>query len=135
MREIKFRGKRLDNGELVYGNLHVGNSCWITQLSKNESLGLAPFRPIEVDPVTVGQCSEYLKDINKKCFYEGDIVCMANYPRRIPYLYEVVLTDDGFMLRSLKTYEDGKYARRISQFTENLIIIGNRWDNPDLLEL
>lgn len=143
MKEIKFRGKRIDNGEWAYGayfclhhnderqHIHHFIIPDNTQIPKEKPIGEIQ---VEVDPATVGQYTEYLKDVNKKCFCEGDIVCMADYPRQIPYLYEVILADDGFMLCSLKTYEDGKYARRISQFTENLIIIGNRWDNPDLMK-
>ena len=136
-RETRFRGKRIDNGEWAIGNL-IGVDCNSViaqgQFEYDEFHGLQGGDWWHVDPATVGQHTEYLKDINNKFFYEGDIVCLANFPKRIPYLYEVVLADDGFILRSLKIYEDGRFVRRISQFNENLLIIGNRWENPSLLE-
>ena len=62
MREIKFRGKRLDNGEWLYGSLVILNGRYFIFDDVNE-----------VDPTTVGEFTG-LKDRNGKEVYEGDVI-------------------------------------------------------------
>ncbi|ROS85991.1 hypothetical protein EEL39_14705 [Muribaculaceae bacterium Isolate-080 (Janvier)] len=73
MREIKFRGKRTDNKEWVYGSLDLcGDTPFMTWREVDSDGDTVPWF-VEVQEDTIGQYTG-LKDNNGKEIYEGDIV-------------------------------------------------------------
>lgn len=71
MREIKFRGKNLETGEWLYGNLQVPSKEGVPYYMWDKE----KFQ-CKVDPETIGEFTS-LKDKNGKEIYEGDILSFA----------------------------------------------------------
>lgn len=108
-RVIKFRGKRVDNGEWVYGDLHHG---FIT--------GNRYINGREIHTETLGQFTG-LFDKNGKEIYEGDILNSS--------LYELCVVEyDDF--GTFSPFGHGDYA----EISTWLKIIGNIHDNQELLK-
>lgn len=126
-RQIKFRGKRLDNDEWVYGDLiHIDDS----------DIGIVTdydhWQGCRVDPETVGQFTGLI-DKNGKEIYEGDIILYGNT------IKNVVVFRHGAFGYLIYGGEFISYAGNMN-FTFNPLdrsnkheVIGNIFDNPDLL--
>ena len=132
-REIKFRGKRIEDGEWVHGDLlHICGGCIIYHGSQTESQ-LIEDRPNlavelymdEVSPVysdTIGQFTG-LYDKNGKEIYEGDILREGK-----DVFIEVVYDAPQFC------YKDNDFGYKFLNHPENFEVIGNIYDNKELLE-
>jgi uncharacterized phage protein (TIGR01671 family) len=135
MRDYKFRGKRVDNGEWVHGNsLNLGDRHFIIPTITNGSwskdrLSLKFLSPCyEVDPATVGQYTG-LKDKNGRGIYEGDVVEMIGaygvpFRREAKYVngYYIPLVKIEYGYNAIDTYNPSEYE-----------VIGNIHENPELL--
>lgn len=125
MREILFRGKRLDNGEWVEGYLGqdtlIGDKkTWLGYVIKPIPKKLWDAEWFEVDPATVGQYTGLL-DKNGKRIFEGDIV-------RGPHISDDLMTEP-VEFSAVCGWMPFDYLR------EDLCeVIGNIHDNPELLE-
>lgn len=129
MREIKFRGKRLENGEWVYGDLVQIEGSYIYDYDIGDN-GVEQ-KPIlsqikwNVNPETVGQYTG-LKDKNGKEIYEGDILSWEGYPPAI-----VVFIEGTFSVFDSISDDTGQLLIEVLIGAE---ITGNIHDNPELLE-
>lgn len=145
MRPIKFRGKRVDNGEWVYGNLvymHGLGDTWVTGIQQQSGDGYRPWASFEVDPVTVGQYAGLsLKDRDGKVteIFEGDIVKLTSdwpedaEPRYVPVKFMCCGFDveDDFGEYDITSIENAiDYWEADGTYYE---FVGNIHDNPNLL--
>lgn len=145
MREILFRGKRLDNKELVHGMLCQYHKCISSKITLNDYGAYDSEMAYCVIPETVGQFTG-LYDKNGTKIFEGDIIsAKEKFANNEIYKFEVMFgecgnDDDGFMgfyfqkknivLSDLLLRKDPLFWIKIY----NCEIIGNIFDNPELLE-
>lgn len=150
MREILFRGKRIDNGEWLEGYyLVAAGMAFISAFGIRE--------PIHVDGETVGQFTG-LTDKNGKKIFEGDIIRYADgYDYRM-YLESLECPEEyeGTDFSDIWTVDEVIYGIKVGypafdlrkhDFESNGLselhescnyfyeVIGNIHDNPELLEV
>lgn len=117
-REIRFRGKRVDNGKWVYGGISInGNIVYII-----EKIFIHDVITAEVIPETVGQFTG-LKDADDTEIYENDIL----FDEHCEEMY-VVGFDEGKFIGS-----DNTIQFDLCDLYES-VLIGNIHDDPELLE-
>ena len=123
-REIKFRGKRVDNGEFIYGYLYQSElRSWITD---SRNINLETHRNIawfQVIPETVGQYTG-LNDRKKREMCEGDIVKRKGCKR---------FDSIGFCDGSFTIEFNGGGNDALQIFNDECEIVGTIHDNPELL--
>lgn len=142
MREILFRGKRLDNGEWVYGYYFVTPiTAEFDVKPENGAFFASGDEPIrhcvvedmvafEVDPSTVGQYTG-LRDKNGTRIFEGDLMSLVTESGDI-IIREVQFDDGAFCL----TGEQEDDLRGLDWAVEMCdgIVGDNIHDNPELLK-
>lgn len=129
MREIKFRGKIVDNGKWIYGYLRF------IYIDTDKASIYDPISVSNYDVLleTVGQYTG-LKDKNKKEIYEGDIVELtwADKKTSIQYIVKYVEDCAYYMLECVTDEYELDALCGYSQ--EQFEVIGNIYDNPEMLE-
>lgn len=124
-----FKAKRLDNGEWVQG-------CYIYDIDRDSSESLNEFahriQPLyahayaePVNPSTICQCTG-LKDKNGNLIWENDIVKINNSE------INALITFRDFEI--ICTIPREKYYKHRLEYTTEYKVVGNVFDNPELLE-
>jgi len=125
-REIKFRGKRLDNGKWVFGDL-------LTKHPHHKGLTIVENGVLhhEVNPETVGQYTG-LKDTNDVEIYEGDVVKGHRYSNGVKneIVGRVMFGYIGWNVAGV-----GHYVWDAATLTSAYEVIGNIHDNLDFLKV
>ena len=126
MREIKFKGKRIDTGKWVYGSLLQWKDGDAT-ICANESENNNVLIKHDVNSDTVGQYTG-LKDKNGTDVREGDLLLT---PERAIMAAE---WQDAKIITKCVRPACPDYVNSLSFAYPVSEVIGNRWDNPELLE-
>lgn len=144
MREILFRGKRLDNGEWVEGfyfetpltDEATGSKPedgWFFLTGRKRHCISRNNCVYEVDPLTIGPFTG-LTDKNGKKIFEGDIIrvnfesdCLAGHePECWSELFEIVFDDEH---HAWFTKIDGELGEWLYEYDGDCEIVGNVHDN------
>ena len=130
MRKINFRGKRIEDDKWIYGYYWYVEEHYANPIknkihfikSKNNGIDY------KIDVYTLGQYTGLI-DINGKEIFEGDIVKCKKMSNEHIVVVEWATLLAGYHLRYLDKYT---YLCELC-FAEDVEVIGNRYDNPELV--
>ena len=135
-REIKFRAWDVESNEMTLPNdilevlVSMKNEVYAMVKGRNETLG-----GINRDNTILMQYTG-LKDKNGTEIYEGDIVRLQNSPieNGVDYNALIVFKYGGFCAidGTIDNYAVSRY--RLSDFDLEITVLGNIYENPELLE-
>ena len=139
-----FRGKRIDNGEWAEGHLITDEKDDLKYfigyvLGTDEDGSPHDLDAVQVDPSTICQCTG-LKDKNGKLIWENDIVD-GHIKRGAAFRSCVVLWNEckaRFDIRAV----DCNFPMTLDECVDDISVggldyevLGNKFDNPELLEV
>lgn len=133
-----YRGKRIDNGEWVEGHLITDEKDDLKYfigyvLGTDEDGSPHDLDAVQVDPSTICQCTG-LKDKNGKLIFENDIMeahIDEDFPEDVSR-FKVEWNGKGWV----ENHPDGVDREYLDDFdTEHFKVVGNIFDNPELLEV
>ena len=145
MRQIMFRGKRVEGDEWIYGDLnHINGQVFVFDRSESAPLNSPDW--FQVIPETIGQYTG-LKDQKGVMIFEGDIietdgsVSFSNYDSGKGTRREVFFMPSGFCGVRLDMKFDKENTSsahnwqnyQLWNIQRSLTVIGNIHDNPELL--
>ena len=128
-----YRAKRKSDKKWIYGNLiQTDDGVYIIQNYVPQHL----IGKYDVDPSTICQCTG-LKDKNGKLIWENDICRRILLPtKRIKTIFRIAYVPYKCCLSAIDL--DGSNVTFLSDYINNqyeVEVIGNIFDNPELLEV
>jgi uncharacterized phage protein (TIGR01671 family) len=122
-RIIKFRGKRLDTREWIYGSLLQSRNGYTYAICYIENVN-APFNETVVDPHTIGQFTGCYDSVGEE-IYEGDVI-KSKYGIR----HVVAFSRGKFIGKNLNAYHEECPLTNAMIKGHDRQVIGNIHDNP-----
>ncbi|MEK3995485.1 YopX family protein [Psychrobacillus sp. FSL K6-2365] len=147
MREVKFRGRRINDGEWVYGFPHTIDTVDEGYTGRAIQTHFLSGRPIsyQIDKETLSEFTG-LKDKNGTEIFEGDIVLVENFVVETIKPFKAVIEWDKtrFALNELGSLNISNYPaitpngvfgpfNNLSDFGQSFEVIGNIYEHPELL--
>lgn len=131
MRTTKFRGKRTDKNEWVYGDLTKGEEDGLYRI--HTSFSIRHY----VLPETVGQ---YWRTVNKQDLYDGDVFESRMFDDKPKWVVQYREDEGCFCI----THPEELHLKFVypwqkpdkkwwEEFGKDLYVIGNIHDNPELI--
>ena len=125
MREIKFRAWDREKKKMY----EVENICFYGH--KSVTLQYNPVIKKAIEDIEIMQCTG-MKDSTGKEIYEGDIVVVGQDTGNKYDRYIMTFNDDSHSYLAKQQGTLGSYIGP-GYWNDKLMVIGNCWDNPELL--
>ena len=133
------RGKRIDNGEWVEGYLIVDEKDYSKYfigyvLGTNEDGTPHDLDVVQVDPSTICRCTG-IKDKSGRLIWENDIIECKDGKHNFQTQIEWDAYCAGFIFQDTETSAVGLDAITANGLYSESKVVGNIFDNPELLEV